>query len=62
MMSNYLNNVKNHSEMENVPNKEEEIISGDNSEYTEEKTNKIDYRYYPNIPEIEGNEYIKKYY
>ena len=61
-MSNSFNNVKNHSEMENVTNKEEEIISGDNSEYTEEKTNKIDYRYYPNIPEIEGNEYIKKYY
>jgi hypothetical protein len=61
-MSNYLNNTKNHSEMENVPNKEEEIIPGENSEYTEEKTNKIDYRYYPNIPEIEANENIKKYY
>ena len=61
-ISNSLNNAKNHSENENVQKKEEEIIPGENSEYTEEKTNKIDYRYYPNIPEIEVNENIKKYY
>ena len=61
-MSNYLNNIKNNSEMENISSKEEEIIHREDSEYNEQKTNKIDYRYYPNIPEIEANEYIKKYY
>ena len=61
-MSNYLNNMKNHSELENVPNLEEEKIPLENSDYIEEKTNKIDYRYYPNIPEIEAVESKNKYF
>ena len=49
---------------ENVPSsdddddEEDDIIQMENNEYnefTEEDTNKIDYRYYPKIPEIEAN-------
>jgi hypothetical protein len=57
---------------ENVPSsdddddEEDDIIQMENNEYnefTEEDTNKIDYRYYPNIPEIESNkDKNNKYY
>ena len=42
---------------ENISSSEDNIISNEKNEYNEEdeNTNKIDYRYYPNIPEIEGN-------
>jgi hypothetical protein len=60
---------------ENVPSsdddddEDDDIISMENNEYnefTDEDTNKIDYRYYPKIPEIEANRdknnLIKKIY
>ena len=57
---------------ENVPSsdddddEEDDIIPMENNEYnefTDEDTNKIDYRYYPNIPEIESNkDKNNKYY
>ena len=57
---------------ENVPSsdddddEEDDIMQMENNEYnefTDEDTNKIDYRYYPNIPEIESNkDKNNKYY
>ena len=42
---------------ENITSSENDINSNEKKEYKEEDedTNKIDYRYYPKIPEIEGN-------
>ena len=59
--SNLLKNIQKKTEeecSENISSSDEDIISlGNNNMYTEdeEDTNKIDYRYYPKIPEIESN-------
>ena len=50
--------VKTYDECsENISSSEDDIISNGKNEYNEEDedTNKIDYRYFPKIPEIEGN-------
>ena len=56
----FLQNTKKTEEecSENISSSEEEILSIGNQVYTgedDEDTNKIDYRYYPKIPEIEAN-------
>ena len=58
--SNYLKNPKSKTDeefSENIPSSDEDILSSDNNEFDQEDedTNKIDYRYYPKIPEIEVN-------
>ena len=59
--SNFFKNIqpKTYEECsENISSSNDEIISMDNNLYKvdeDEDTNKIDYRYYPKIPEIEGN-------
>ena len=49
---------------ENISSSEDDIISNTKKEYNEEDedTNKIDYRYFPKIPEIEGNKDNNPYY
>ena len=54
----YKNKVKKDNS-ENISSSEDDIISvkkkSSSEEYEDEDTNKIDYRYYPKMPEIEGN-------
>ena len=66
--SNYSKNIpiKTDEEFsENISSSDDNILSlGNYNQYKEEDedTNKIDYRYYPKIPEIEGNKDNNPYY
>ena len=57
---------ENVSSSDDDEDEDDDIIPMENNEYnefTDEDTNKIDYRYYPNIPEIESNkDKNNKYY